>query len=81
MNRICTLAWLLLIGLTVITYLLADGWSGGGTTRISIILAMAGIKFSVVAWIFMELRLAPRIWASALLVVLATILCAVGFLG
>ena len=81
MNRKCTLVWLLLIGLTIGAYLLAESWGGGGSIRGLIILAIAGIKFFAVAWWFMELRAVSKIWASGLGVLLAVILVVVAILA
>ena len=75
MNRTNSIAWLLLVALTLVAYFFADGWSGGVTPRTVIILSLAAIKFSVVAWWFMELRSVSKVWASALFALLAVILC------
>ena len=61
MNRANTIVWTLLMILTVANYAMGErhvtAW---------MILALAGVKFALVAWQFMELRRAMALWSVML---------------
>lgn len=71
MNRSLTIVWLVLMLLTSASYAF-----GGRNDAVWLLLVVAGLKFSLVAWHFMELRHAARRWsfivAALLLLILGT---------
>lgn len=74
-----TLTWLILLALTLGSFLLAE--RGGGSSVVWIIVALAGLKFALVAWKFMELNKAAVIWDVALLGLLVLVLSMTLLLG
>jgi len=71
MNKPNTLALLILLLLTGITFVLGDHSS---RLRALLILALAGLKCLLVAWQFMELRRAARAWFAGVALLLLLIL-------
>lgn len=69
MNRSLTIVWLLLMLLTSASYAF-----GGRDDAVWLLLVVAGVKFSLVAWHFMELRCAARRWSLILAALLMIIL-------
>mgnify|MGYP002785639180 FL=1 len=65
-----TRTWIVLLLLTGLAFALGER---GGTA----VLALAAGKFGLVAWQFMDLRHAARIWSAVLLVLLVCTLTAV----
>lgn len=56
-----TLAWLVLVVITGASLALGRGWPrGGGHAVAAVVLIAAFVKVRIVAFEFMELRLAPR---------------------
>jgi len=60
-NRANTIVWLTLLIMTVASFAM-----GGHRTAAWMILALAGVKFALVAWQFMELRKAMALWSVML---------------
>ncbi len=73
MTRANTLIWMVLILLTGVGFLLSERWQVGNA-KVELIMALAGLKFALVAWWFMELRGAPRFWSLGLFGLLGVIL-------
>lgn len=69
MNRANTITWITLMIMTVVNFAMGERHVAGW-----MILAIAGVKFSLVAWQFMELRIAKGFWSVALGGVLVLIL-------
>lgn len=69
MKQANTIIWISLLLLTCLSFSL-----GENRTFARVILAVAGIKFALVAWQFMDLRKAAFIWSVALLGLLGIIL-------
>ena len=69
MKRGFTIVWVLLMLLTATSFLLGERHAGS-----VLILCAAGLKFSLVAWYFMDLRHSAFIWSAALLVMVGSIL-------
>ncbi len=61
MNRSNLTTWIVLVALTVVGFALG----GRGALPVAI-LAIAALKFALVAWQFMELRKAAAVWSVAL---------------
>ena len=74
MNRPHTIVWIVLVLLTLCSF-----WLGERHAAAWLILMAAGVKFALVAWSFMELSKAARLWSIALFGLLGLILAA-GFL-
>ena len=55
-----TLVWLVLIVITGASVTLSRGWPGGRHAAATVVLIAAFVKARIVAFEFMELRLAPR---------------------
>lgn len=70
-----TLTWIVLILLSVVSYLL------GGRDAALFVLLAAGIKAGLVGWQFMELRTAHPVWNVGLLSILAVVLGLVALLA
>ncbi len=73
-----TVTWLVLLALTLGSFLLAE--RGGGSV-VWMIVGLAGLKFALVAWKFMELNKAAVIWDIALLGLLVFVLSMTLLLG
>jgi hypothetical protein len=71
---------MILILLTGAGFLLSGG-SEPGIAKVGLIMALAGLKFGLVAWWFMELREATRLWSLGLLGLLVAILGMTVFLA
>lgn len=65
--------WMVLILLTLLVFLLGEMWKAG-LSRAGVIMIIAAVKFSLVAWWYMELRGTSRIWALGLFALLGAIL-------
>lgn len=76
MTRANTLIWAALMLLTALSYSLGEKVSASG-----FILLLAGVKFTLVAWQFMELRKAHPLWQMALAALLMLILVVGGMLA
>jgi predicted membrane protein len=79
--RPCTLIWLLMMILTMITY--GIGESGmGGTAIMLIVLGIAAIKVQMVANYFMDLRHTRWLWRGIVLgwLILVTTLISIAYL-
>lgn len=61
MNRVVTIVWLFLITLTTASWLLAERH-----VTAAALIGLAVVKFALVAWWFMELRRAHKLWTLAL---------------
>jgi hypothetical protein len=59
--RPCTLTWLALAGLTVVTFGIGEAGIGGGRVT-AILLAIALVKSHLVAGVFMGLRATRPLW-------------------
>lgn len=73
------LAWMALLGTTLLSWWLAEGTQLQGPEPLAItaVVALSGFKGYVIALDFLELRHAPRIWRNALLAWLAFVLLAI----
>lgn len=71
MTRPNTLTWIILLLLTFTSFMLAEQ---SRSKPVTLIVALAGIKFAIVAWRFMELKKAALIWSAAVLGLLGIIL-------
>ena len=60
-----TVVWIILMLLTVVSVRLSDS-----SAAVALILAVAGLKFALVGWQFMDLRKSPAVWSAALFAVL-----------
>lgn len=69
MNRANTTTWITLMLMTVASYSISGGHVAAWT-----FLVIAGVKFSLVAWQFMELRCANVLWQISVGGLLALIL-------
>lgn len=69
MTRTNTFIWIALMLLTGLSFALGDQITAG-----RVILLLAGAKFALVAWQFMDLRHAALRWTAGLTVLLALIL-------
>lgn len=67
-----TRTWIVLLVLTVLAFLLGERGTAGAA-----VLAVAAGKFGLVAWQFMDLRHAARVWSALMLVLLGLTLAAV----
>lgn len=74
-NRI----WFLLMGATLVTYVLGEsGWVGQhGRIALAVMFALAFIKAFFVAYDFMELRHAPSLWRRLVLGWLVLVISAI----
>jgi hypothetical protein len=70
-NRPATIVWVVLVLLTLCSYSLGERHAAAW-----LILGAAGAKFVLVAWSFMELNKAARMWSIALFGLLGVILAA-----
>ena len=69
------LTWLILIALSILSFAASDPSRSRATA--AIILTVAAIKASILAWQFMELRHAHLIWKAVLLFMIAGVPAAV----
>jgi hypothetical protein len=61
MNHANTIVWIALLIMTIVNYAM-----GEKHVAASLILGVAGLKFALVAWQFMELRRVHRLWSVML---------------
>ena len=80
MKKDLSWVWLILILFTVLVFFLGEWWRAGVDAK-AVIMVIAGVKFTLVAWWFMELRSASRVWAVGLFALLVAILALPIFLG
>ena len=76
MTRANTFIWIALMLLTGLSFALGDQ-----NTASRVILLLAGVKFALVAWQFMDLRHAALRWSAGLAVLLVIILGLAVFLS
>lgn len=69
MNRANTLVWITLLIMTIVNYAMGEKHAAA-----HMILAVAGVKFALVAWQFMELRRVRKLWSVMLGALLVLIL-------
>ena len=74
-NRI----WVLLMGCTLVTYILGEsGWAGQhGRIALGVMFLLAFVKAFLVAYDFMELRHAPSLWRRLVLGWLVLVISAI----
>ncbi|MBK8090536.1 MAG: cytochrome C oxidase subunit IV family protein [Verrucomicrobiaceae bacterium] len=75
MTRANTLIWVTLMLLTALSYFLGEKSTASG-----FILLLAGVKFTLVAWQFMDLRHAYMRWSVGLVSLLVLVLGIAAFL-
>ena len=75
MTRANTLIWVTLMLLTALSYSMGEKITASG-----FILLLAGVKFTLVGWQFMELRHAYRRWIIGLVSLLVLVLGIAAFL-